>query len=707
MSTAVIGTQTGSLPVYLPGRLRSLPKLCCLGLTLMMVVSSTRWVRAQDDPLDAAFAALLKYDWGPGRDALAPIDVAIVLSHGKPEARRYLEDRLLSVLSGDAPRGAKDYACRKLGEIGTQHSVPALAALLGNAELSHMARGVLERIAGEQATRALGDALPQLEGDRKIGVINSLGRRGDPASVSDLLVQLKNDNPAVVRAAITALAAIDAPEAAEAVLAFRETADADQQEATVDACLRIAQRRLRQGELPAAANIFRALEGSKAEQIQCAVLLGLVRAEPAEARTQLMKSLASDNERLRRCAGEYVREHADAELAQELAGDMSELPAAGQLCLLDALSGRNLPAVRVAALQGLAHADAALRTTAAGALASCGEPADVELLVTHATSGEPLERAAAEAALLGLPGTAADAAILHSVDSASPEKQVILVRAIAARQIANSEPVLFQLAHAPDESVRIAAFAALETVADAALAAELVKSLAATRPGKEREAAQRAVFKACSQIADENQRVAPIVNELPGADAAKRAALLPALGLLGGATAREVVAAAMKDSDESVRDAAVRALCNWPDASVGDELLDLARNAQSSAHRIWAVRGFARVIVRQAKEKPEQTLAGLREAMQLATRAEDKRLILSRLTAVRVPDSLTLALSLLDDADLRADAVEASASLAEGMKDSHPKEARAALEQVLKCTQDPELQLYVSKLLWNMQLKGN
>ena len=41
------------------------------------------------------------------------------------------------------------------------------------------------------------------------------------------------------------------------------------------------------------------------------------------------------------------------------------------------------------------------------------------------------------------------------------------------------------------------------------------------------------------------------------------------------------------------------------------------------------------------------------------------------------------------------------------MKDTHPVEARKALERVVALTSDPEMQLYINILLWNMELKGN
>ena len=155
------------------------------------------------------------------------------------------------------------------------------------------------------------------------------------------------------------------------------------------------------------------------------------------------------------------------------------------------------------------------------------------------------------------------------------------------------------------------------------------------------------------------------------------------------------------------RDAAVRALCNWPNATVADDLFQLARHADNHSHRIWALRGLARVLGRQGKKKPQEAFEGLRDVMHLATRLEERELVLSRLTAVRVPGALQLATSLLDDPDLKPSAIDVTVDLAEGMKASHPKEARVALENTARATEDPPLQAYIGKLLWNMQLKGN
>jgi len=90
--------------------------------------------------LDKAFESLKTYDWGTDRNAVKPIDEAVVATGGDAGTRKALEQRLAAVLKTGASRSAKDFVCRKLKTIGTAESVPALAALLPDKELSHMAR---------------------------------------------------------------------------------------------------------------------------------------------------------------------------------------------------------------------------------------------------------------------------------------------------------------------------------------------------------------------------------------------------------------------------------------------------------------------------------------------------------------------------------------------------------------------------------------
>ncbi len=177
--------------------------------------------------LEQAFDALKTYDWGVDRHVLDPIDEAVVTTRNDPAARKELESKLLAVLQSNAPRDAKDYICRQLRTMGTAASVPALEKLLAGAELSHMARYALERIPGPQAGKALERQLRKLSGNLKVGVISSLGTRGQDGTskpVGSLRPLLNDPDDDVARAAAIALGRIASVEADKALASARPSA---------------------------------------------------------------------------------------------------------------------------------------------------------------------------------------------------------------------------------------------------------------------------------------------------------------------------------------------------------------------------------------------------------------------------------------------------------------------------------------------------
>jgi HEAT repeat protein len=206
--------------------------------------------------LDPAFEALKTYDWGADRNALNPLDEAVVATQNDAQARKELETRLAAVLKTDVSRDAKDVVCRLLMVAGTAASVPTLAALLADEDIAHMARYALERIQAPEAAQAMRDALPQLSGKLKVGVIGSLGARQDAASVPLLAALLSDADPAVARAAAFALGDIRTPAVAK-TLAKAKSASAEARSAATDASLACAERLLADGKRAEALAVYR------------------------------------------------------------------------------------------------------------------------------------------------------------------------------------------------------------------------------------------------------------------------------------------------------------------------------------------------------------------------------------------------------------------------------------------------------------------
>ena len=138
-----------------------------------------------------------------------------------------------------------------------------------------------------------------------------------------------------------------------------------------------------------------------------------------------------------------------------LAASLPKLPEQGQLCLLNALQQSPHATVRTTALEVAKSSNASLRAAAIRALARSGQPADVALLVAYATDADKAVRDAAQATLTALPGTAVNKVLLDDLERASAPKQVVMVRALVARQASDLEEVLLRLADSPHDSVRL------------------------------------------------------------------------------------------------------------------------------------------------------------------------------------------------------------------------------------------------------------
>jgi len=233
-------------------------------LTAALVLGWVVPCLAAGEGADKAFEALKTYDWGTDRNVLKPIDDAVVASHKDAAARKDLETRLAGVLGTDASRAAKDFVCRQLSLIGTAPSVPALAGLLADEKLSHMARYALERMPCPEAVAAMRDALPKVKGRVKVGVINSLGVRRDAESLAAMVALLGDSDEETVAAAVAAVGAIGNAEAAKALEAFQAKAPKSLRLAAADAYLACAERLLADGKKAEAMAIYKAL--AKADQ---------------------------------------------------------------------------------------------------------------------------------------------------------------------------------------------------------------------------------------------------------------------------------------------------------------------------------------------------------------------------------------------------------------------------------------------------------
>ena len=171
------------------------------------------------------------------------------------------EQKLIEVLRSNAPAAEKAITCKRLAIYGSQEAVPALAPLLADERLSSWARIALEAIPGPAADEALRQAADKVQGRLLIGVINSMGVRGDAKAVELLATKLKDSDAEVASAAAVALGHVGDAASAKALEEALAAAAPAVRSAAAQGCILGAEKRLAAGKVDEAIAIYDLVRG--------------------------------------------------------------------------------------------------------------------------------------------------------------------------------------------------------------------------------------------------------------------------------------------------------------------------------------------------------------------------------------------------------------------------------------------------------------
>lgn len=670
--------------------------------TLLIVVAavlgfSATWLFAPQNSFgddfkakaDEAFAKLAAYDFGGDPGATTVISGMVAGSYGKAAERKELASRLGAVLKSGAPRGAKDFACRQLSLIGTAEEVPALAGLLADENLSHMARYALERIPDPAACEAIRQALGKVQGKLLVGMINSLGDRRYQGAVADLAKLLGNPDAAVAQAAAVALGKIG-PAGAAALTAALDSAAPPVRPAVAQAMLLCAEGLCAANKRDEAAAIYDRLRKSDVKAVRVAAARGAVLARQAAGIPLLVEQFKAADPELFGAALVLVREMPGPEVTKALVAALAALPADKQVLLIEALADRG-DRVATAAVLSLAGKGAAnVRVAAIHALARLGDASVVPGLMALATGGEAELAPAALSCLASISGKDVDAAVQAVLDGPDAKARRVAIDVLGQRRVAAAAPSLLRAAADADESIRLAAIKALGETAVLENLSALVDLGVKAKQGKELAAVEAALSSACARVPDREACAAVLASSLPKGEAAVKAVLLRSLGRVAGAKALEAVRAAVKEPAPDVRETALRVLADWPDAAAAADLLALAKSSDNKTHKILTLRGYLRLIGVSAAPVA-QKLAMCKDALALADRDEERKLVLGALGGAPCAEALAIVVPFLDSPATKDEAAAAAVAIGEKIAGAHRAEVAVAMTKVLKATQNADL----------------
>ncbi len=374
-------------------------------------------------------------------------------------ATREQVDRLIAVLKSDATRKEKADACRLLALVGTKEAIPVLASLLGDEELSHMARYALEPMPYPEVDAALREALGNVEGRQLVGVIDSLGVRRDSKAVEPLTALLENANADVAQGAARALGAIGTPDAAEGLQKALAKAPAANRLALCEGLFRCAERLMDQGQTQSAVLIYDRLRAlpNAAHQVRGGALRGAILARGKDGLDLLKESLGSKDYILFSAAVQTAQEMPGVKVTQALAAELSKLPEDNAILVIETLGKRGDEAA-ISALSAVAkNGPKAVRLAAIEAMPMIGDAAAAPALVELVGDSDGDIAKTAKECLAAIPGQKIDAVVMDMLGSKDADDQLAAVELIGRRRMASAVPALLKAAGGSDAKVRPAA----------------------------------------------------------------------------------------------------------------------------------------------------------------------------------------------------------------------------------------------------------
>jgi len=595
------------------------------------------------------------------------------------------ELELLTILRSDAPGADKAIACKQLAIYGSPASVPDLAKLLPDPQLSSWARIALENIPGPEVDEALRNATNSLEGRLLVGTINSIGVRRDAAAVATLARKLKSSDVEVASAAAVALGRIGNAEAVQILRPALAQTEGDVRTAVAEACVLCAERMLSEDHAADAIALYDKVRNSEVSaQRVLEATRGAILARGNEGIPLLLEQLRSSEKNMFQLALSTAREFRGSELDGPLAAELAKAEVSRAALIVQAMADRPETVVLAAVLRAAEQGPLPVRLSAIDALSRVGNVSCLPALLKIAVETDAELAAAAQTTLSELPGDDVDAQIISLLDGAKGKTYPLLLTVVGKRRI-EAVPALLKAVANSDAAVRSAALIALgETVSLKDLNV-LISQAVAPKNADDATVAQQALKAASIRMADREACATQLAAAVEKSKSVPtKIVLLQILGSMGGTRALETIGSAAKSNDGQLQDISSRLLGEWMTEDAAPVLLDLAK-IPTNPYQVRAMRGYIR-IARQFVLPDEQRIVMCQKAFNESRQVAEKKLVLDVLKRYPTLDGMKLAIKAMQMPELRDDATQATLLIAQklGGKGVDVKEllANAGIEKM-------------------------
>ena len=616
---------------------------------------------------DAAWAGIQTLKPGDDQGPALTMAWVVINAINDPDQRPVVAHRLAALLADEKTTvDSKIFICQQLFRVGTAAEVPLVAPLLLDAKVCDASRLFLERVDSPAAAEALRNALGKIEGRTRIGIVNSLSLKQDPAAVELIVKMTRDADPEMVRAAWRALGNFGSQEVGEFFVAQLKKLDKANNMVEA-AAIRCSILLAKNGNADLAAQIDALLDDPQrsAATRQAGIKAAYDRADDQGKKNLVAQWVQSDDKLVAKILLPKISGLDDAAL-EAYAAD-SKTSDFVRNALVYELSVRNGEKMLPIMLKNAQSDNPAVAKMALEFLAQSGDARAIDVLIL--ALGKDQFKDIASQALARKPASEIGELLLKAFDAQEATRPAI-VNILAKIKYYNAIDPLTKYARDDNPDVYEVAVEGLRGLCDPDQTdlSRLFKLYLDVPAGKQRDLVERAVAFVAEKNADKAKRAEILLTEADKnaakADPKFQALVLPLLGRLGGEDVFARVDAAINSENADLAAAGVRALCNWPTADHAARLWSIVAETKNAGFQNQALRAYIRVVTLPNDRPEAETLAMLKKAFAAAGNDANRNLALSRAATVRTLDTVNWAVEQLDKPALSETACQVIVELA-------------------------------------------
>ena len=651
---------------------------------------------------DKAWEFIPKYEYGNDCAPLLLVENEVEESTADPALAKKLAARLAAMLNDQATPAGRQFICLQLRLVGTKDQVPLLTKYLASPVDAENARLALESIRGEESLAALRNALKSTNGRVLIGVIGSLGKRKDAKALDALAALAAGDDVDVANAAINALGKCGIA-GREALAKVKVNAKACKITLS-NACRQAALEYVAQGKTDQAKAIYEKLTAKENRRgVRRAGFEGLLSLVAKDKRVETIETWYTDKDEVKATiAANHVAELSRKQL-DALYKKIDSFGDKQKVAFLEYYV--TLPGIDLFkdAITALNSDNPLMQRTGIVMLGRIRRPEAIEpLLALVVPDQSPAFQQQISDALSTLPDENVAGVLLKALENDA--KRDFALKVLAQMKYYKAIDPIIIIAQRPDKAIHGPALIALGQLCDADEfdIPRMLKLYLNCKDPAQRELIARQITIICKKsdrYADPSEPITAALKKVaPNADDETMILTLPLLGRLGGEGTKALIDKALASQNAALQVVALRALCNWPDATYSDDLWKIASGKYPVDYRKMALRAYIRVSTIRSdwiKDRwtEKQLLEMLQAAMKQANDNADRQWCLTRLSSVRTMDAANWAASFLDDAKVSEAACQTIVDLAHHRFLREPNKARFTelLTKVEKTTKNAKV----------------